>query len=83
MQHASLFTPYNTTNPSVLSSPRLECLCLGSPRLALAQDDAYVYLVMERACCSLKQLIQHSTEAEFNQLMAFQVQSSASATSSE
>ena len=34
------------------------------PLYCAFQDDAYVYLVMERACCSLKQLIQHSNDDE-------------------
>ena len=42
------------------------------PLYCALQDDAYVYLVMERACCSLKQLIQHADEAEERQLLAFQ-----------
>ena len=42
------------------------------PMYFAMQDDAYVYLVMERACCSLKQLIQHSDAAEERQLLAFQ-----------
>ena len=36
------------------------------------QDDGYVYLVMERACCSLKQLIQHADGAEREMLLSFQ-----------
>ena len=42
------------------------------PLYCALQDDAYVYLVMERACCSLKQLIQHADETEEQQLLAFQ-----------
>ena len=42
------------------------------PLYCAFQDDDYVYLVMERACCSLKQLIQHSDDAELSQLLAFQ-----------
>ena len=42
------------------------------PLYCALQDDAYVYLVMERACCSLKQLIQHSDEMEEQQLLNFQ-----------
>ena len=42
------------------------------PLYCAFQDDDYVYLVMERACCSLKQLIQHSNDAELSQLLAFQ-----------
>lgn len=32
------------------------------PLYCAMQDDAYVYLVMERACCSLQQLIQHADQ---------------------
>ena len=42
------------------------------PLYCALQDDAYVYLVMERACCSLKQLIQHADEVEERQLLSFQ-----------
>eukprot|EP00325_Prymnesiales_sp_UTEX-LB-985_P014454 CAMPEP_0174754842 /NCGR_PEP_ID=MMETSP1094-20130205/105945_1 /TAXON_ID=156173 /ORGANISM="Chrysochromulina brevifilum, Strain UTEX LB 985" /LENGTH=687 /DNA_ID=CAMNT_0015960725 /DNA_START=61 /DNA_END=2124 /DNA_ORIENTATION=- len=42
------------------------------PLYCAFQDDSYVYLVMERACCSLKQLIQHTDEQEESQLLAFQ-----------
>lgn len=42
------------------------------PLYCAFQDDSYVYLVMERACCSLKQLIQHADDMEQQQLLAFQ-----------
>ena len=42
------------------------------PLFCAFQDDTYVYLVMERACCSLKQLIQHADEMEQEQLLTFQ-----------
>jgi len=42
------------------------------PLYCAFQDDAYVYLVMERACCSLKQLIQHANDSEREMLLAFQ-----------
>ena len=42
------------------------------PLYAAMQDDTYVYLVMERACCSLKQLIQHGDDGEQRQLLNFQ-----------
>ena len=42
------------------------------PLYCAFQDDEYVILVMERACCSLKQLIQHTDEHELDQLLAFQ-----------
>lgn len=42
------------------------------PLYCAFQDDLYVYLVCERGCCTLKQLIQHSHEDELQQLLAFQ-----------
>ena len=42
------------------------------PLYCAFQDDGYVFLVMERACCSLKQLIQHNDALEQQQLLAFQ-----------
>jgi len=42
------------------------------PLYCAMQDDLYVYLVCERGCCTLKQLIQHSHEDELQQLLAFQ-----------
>ena len=42
------------------------------PLYCAFQDDTYVYLVMERCCCSLKQLIQHTGDVEEQQLLAFQ-----------
>jgi len=42
------------------------------PLYTAFQDDQYVFLVMERACCSLKQLIQHSDPEQLNDLMVFQ-----------
>jgi len=42
------------------------------PLYCAFQDDLYVYIVCERGCCTLKQLIQHSHEDELQQLLAFQ-----------
>ncbi len=42
------------------------------PLYCAFQDDGYVFLVMERACCSLKQLIQHADGAEREMLLSFQ-----------
>ena len=42
------------------------------PLYCAFQDDEYVYLVMERGSCTLKQLIQHSHEDELRMLLDFQ-----------
>lgn len=38
------------------------------PLYCAFQDDLYVYLVMERACCSLQQLIKHVDDSEAKQV---------------
>jgi serine/threonine protein kinase len=53
-----------------LSNDRFRTFVL--PLYCALQDDTYVYLVMERACCSLQQLIKHVDDGEQRQLLAFQ-----------
>lgn len=42
------------------------------PLYCAIQDDEYVVMVMERACCSLKQLIEHGDDETRAALLAFQ-----------